>query len=697
MVQKYQSPVRVYKYPFELVMAAYERRFPTCPLIPVFVGCDVVKEETSEDGTEHVIERRCKLNVDAPYLLKKIIGVDFVYFIQTNILNKRKRCLQIEAFNESFSTRVAILEKCTYFVHPENPDWTCFEQSANLDIKSFFGFESAVERLAIKQYSQNIAKGKEIIEHFIKELEEDGITTVPSWKCNSTLTTELDKKSSSDSPERVQLGYITAGECEKQLDDLNLGASASNLTHCHSGGQPTLPGGESGSFQLETDYIQRYLGKLTVLQESKLVQLRDCMTDLQKGKIPTDPTLLRFLRAADFDMEKARENLCQSLQWRKKYQVDRILNEYVPSEVVKTYFPGGWHHEDKDGRPLYILRLGQMDVKGLVKSIGEDGLLTLTLHVCEEGLQLLEEATRNRGRPVSTWSLLLDVEGLNMRHLWRPGIKALLRVIEIVEANYPETMGQVFIVRAPRVFPILWTLVSPFIDVTTRSKFLFYGGNDCLAEGGLDQHIHQSVLPDFLGGTSRCSVVEGGLVPKSLYLCESEGDWERPLKEDSIYQCVSLSKGQAIHEVILESEEAGCVITWDFDVLKHDISFRVLYTTQKIKSNSASTTAGNSVMENCWQEGEDFCYVEPQIVCHDGESVQGSHVAAYAGCYILQWRYHCHPQRQHSLHHHQVEAPTAHIMYYTEFLSSAHYRGSLSSLQSGHSSQTNASSSCASR
>lgn len=32
---------------------------------------------------------------------------------------------------------------------------------------------------------------------------------------------------------------------------------------------------------------------------------------------------------------------------------------------------------DVDGRPLYILRLGQMDVKGLLKSIGEDELLLL--------------------------------------------------------------------------------------------------------------------------------------------------------------------------------------------------------------------------------------------------------------------------------------------------------------------------------
>lgn len=50
-----------------------------------------------------------------------------------------------------------------------------------------------------------------------------------------------------------------------------------------------------------------------------------------------------------------------------------------------------------------------------------------------------------------------------MRHLWRPGVKALYNIIETVERNYPETMGRVLVVRAPRVFPIAWTIVSAFI------------------------------------------------------------------------------------------------------------------------------------------------------------------------------------------------------------------------------------------
>ncbi|KAG8507466.1 SEC14-like protein 1 [Galemys pyrenaicus] len=137
---------------------AYERRFPTCPLIPMFVDSDTVSEFRSEDGAVHVIERRCKLDIDAPRLLKKIAGVDYVYFIQKNSLDARERTLHIEAHNETFASRVVIHEHCCYSVHPENEDWTCFEQSASLDIKSFFGFESTVEKIAMKQYTSNIKK-----------------------------------------------------------------------------------------------------------------------------------------------------------------------------------------------------------------------------------------------------------------------------------------------------------------------------------------------------------------------------------------------------------------------------------------------------------------------------------------------------------------------------------------------------------
>merc|ERR1712130_257662 len=81
------------------------------------------------------------------------------------------------------------------------------------------------------------------------------------------------------------------------------------------------------------------------------------------------------------------------------------------------------------------------------------------------GIKLTEEASHRLNKPISTWTMLLDLEGLNMRHLWRPGIKALLHIIEICEANYPETLGRVLIIRAPR-----WDLCC----CRLRSSSLFF-------------------------------------------------------------------------------------------------------------------------------------------------------------------------------------------------------------------------------
>ena len=175
-----------------------------------------------------------------------------VYFIQKNTLDRRKRVLEIEAYNESFSSRVTVLEHCRYFVHPENGSWTCFEQSATLDIRNFLGFENSMEKLAMKQYSANIAKGKEIVEFFVNQLREEGITHVPLW---------------------------TPGEVDLDV---------SKIKFKSEGTPEEKKKGQGDQFQLETDYIQRYLGELSPIQESNLVQLKKWVADLQKGKVSSD-------------------------------------------------------------------------------------------------------------------------------------------------------------------------------------------------------------------------------------------------------------------------------------------------------------------------------------------------------------------------------------------------------------------------
>lgn len=381
-----------------------------------------------DDGAILVTSRRCKLAVDAPYLLKKVIGLDHVFFIQKNYLDMRARSLNIEATNETYASKVEIFERCRYYAHPENPDWTCFDQMATLDIKNFFGFEHSIEKMGMKQYTQTTLKGREIIEFFIEELRNEGITHVERW----------------------------SGSCEHNVE-----REESEENSCGS----RKPSVTEYSEMLDGDYILKHLGTLEPMQESKLLLLYDKIKESLGGtqQAPSYTTLLRFLRARDFNVEKALQMLQESLKWREENDIDQMLNEYKAPPVIAKYFLGAWHQTDKQNCPIYILRLGQMDVKGLLKSIGEEMLLKHALHICEEGLQLIDQATNKTGKAVTNWSLLCDLEGLSMRHLWRPGVKALLKIIETVEKNYPETLGRVFIVRAPRVFPIAWTIVSTFI------------------------------------------------------------------------------------------------------------------------------------------------------------------------------------------------------------------------------------------
>ena len=58
---------------------------------------------------------------------------------------------------------------------------------------------------------------------------------------------------------------------------------------------------------------------------------------------------------------------------------------------------------------MFLLRLGQMDAKGIIRSIGEEGLTKLVLHICEEGLKLTEESAHRQKQPISTWTMLLDL------------------------------------------------------------------------------------------------------------------------------------------------------------------------------------------------------------------------------------------------------------------------------------------------
>ena len=62
---------------------------------------------------------------------------------------------------------------------------------------------------------------------------------------------------------------------------------------------------------------------------------------------PKNSHIHRFLKARDYQADKAREMLCHSLAWRKRHGIDQILDSYKPPQVIMDYYAGGWHYFDR--------------------------------------------------------------------------------------------------------------------------------------------------------------------------------------------------------------------------------------------------------------------------------------------------------------------------------------------------------------
>ena len=84
-------------------------------------------------------------------------------------------------------------------------------------------------------------------------------------------------------------------------------------------------------------------------------------------------------------------------------------------------------------------------------------------------------------------------------------------------------------------------------------------------------------------------------------------------------------------QVLIEVPERGSVVTWDFDILKGDVTFTVFRCRQTRPSEphhqhhvSGTTTGVGSVqyIDKNMVVGRDISIVEPPNICRDGDSVQ---------------------------------------------------------------------------
>ncbi|CAH2046040.1 unnamed protein product [Thlaspi arvense] len=263
---------------------------------------------------------------------------------------------------------------------------------------------------------------------------------------------------------------------------------------------------------------------------------------LLHGQLPAKhgdhDTLLRFLKMRDFDLEKSKDAFLNYLKWRVDSKVDMIYKKFKFEEYgeVKKHYPHGFHKVDKNGRPIYIERIGMVDLNAFLKATTIERYVKYHIKEQEKTLSLRYPACSIASeKHVSSTTTILDVSGVGMSNFSKTARSLFMEIQKIDSNYYPETLHRLFVVNASSGFRMLWLALKTFLDARTLAKVQVLGPNYL---GEILEAIDPSNLPTFLGGNCTCSD-RGGC------LFSDEGPWNDPNIKEKIQETCTVGNAES--------------------------------------------------------------------------------------------------------------------------------------------------------
>ncbi|PWY87881.1 hypothetical protein BO94DRAFT_57391 [Aspergillus sclerotioniger CBS 115572] len=245
-------------------------------------------------------------------------------------------------------------------------------------------------------------------------------------------------------------------------------------------------------------------GHTTPEQDEKVQQLRSELEQLGYTERLDTLTLLRFLRARKFDVALAKTMFVDTEKWRKDFNTDELVRtfEYNEKAQVFQYYPQYYHKTDKDGRPVYIEKLGKIDLNAMYKiTTAERMLQNLVTEYEKLADPRLPACSRKAGKLLETCCTIMDLKGVGITSV--PSVYGYVKQASAISQNYyPERLGKLYLINAPWGFSSVFNVVKGFLDPVTVNKIHVLGSGykkDLLAQ------VPAENLPVEFGGSCSCA------------------------------------------------------------------------------------------------------------------------------------------------------------------------------------------------
>ncbi|KAJ5513957.1 Cellular retinaldehyde binding/alpha-tocopherol transport [Penicillium fimorum] len=289
-------------------------------------------------------------------------------------------------------------------------------------------------------------------------------------------------------------------------------------------------------------------GHTTPEQDAKVHQLRAELEKLGYTQRLDTLTLLRFLRARKFDVEAAKTMFIDSETWRKEFGTDDLARdfEYPEKEKVSEFYPQYYHKTDKDGRPVYIEKLGKIDLNQMYKITTAERMLQNLVSEYEKlSDPRLPACSRKAGKLLETCCSIMDLKGVGITSL--PSVYGYVKQASNISQNYyPERLGKLYLINAPWGFSGAFNAIKKFLDPVTVSKI------HVLASGYQSELLSQvpaENLPVEFGGSCKC---EGGCELSDMGPWK-EAEWARPPK----WAAPKEEAPKEVAEPVVQNEDPG--------------------------------------------------------------------------------------------------------------------------------------------
>lgn len=174
-------------------------------------------------------------------------------------------------------------------------------------------------------------------------------------------------------------------------------------------------------------------------------------------KYCTDGCLRRYLVARNWNVEKAKKMLEESLKWRSTYKPEEIRWHEVAHEGETGKVSRANFH-DRFGRTVLIMRPGKQN------TTSAEGNIRHLVYLIENSILNLAE-----GQESMSW--LIDFTGWTLRT--QVPVRTALDIINVLQSHYPERLAVAFLYNPPRIFEAFWKAIKYFLDPKTSEKVKF--------------------------------------------------------------------------------------------------------------------------------------------------------------------------------------------------------------------------------